>query len=111
MATMPCAANSTGVNQLIPLLPFRETASWEAQSIGLPHQVVMRLSSPAVTMAASPMKPSFTASHRVRVMESRFQASRKVPASSSRVTSGAPQNAPMVAGATSSTATVPSGPR
>ena len=58
----------------------------------------MRLSSPAVAMAARATRPSLAASQRVRVTLW-FQASRNVPASSSRVTSGAPQNMPMTAGA------------
>src|SRR5450755_41661 len=63
----------------------------------------MRLSSPAVAMAASPIRPSLTASQRVRVTLW-LQVSRRVPASSSRATSGAPQNRPMPAGAPYTTA-------
>ena len=65
--------------------------------MGLAHQVIIRLSRPAVTMAASPMRPSFTAIQRVRVTLW-FQASRYVPASNSRAIRGAPQNMPMSAG-------------
>ncbi len=60
----------------------------------------MRLSSPAVAMATRPIRPirpSLAAIQRVRVTLW-FHASRKVPASSSRVTSGAPQKMPMSAG-------------
>jgi hypothetical protein len=74
------------------------TGNPPVRSIGPAHQVVMRLSSPAVTMAVRPIRPSLNAIQRVRVTLW-FQASRKVPASSSRVTSGAPQNMPMTAGA------------
>ena len=49
-------------------------------------------------MAATPVRVSLTASHRVRVTLW-FQVSRKVPASSSRAISGAPQKMPMIAGA------------
>ena len=67
----------------------------------------MRLSSPAVAMAARPIRPSLTASQRVRVTLW-FQASRKVPASISRVTSGAPQKTPMMAGTAYRITTPPS---
>ena len=49
-------------------------------------------------MAARPISASLTVSQRVRVMLW-FQVSRKVPASSSRAISGAPQKMPMIAGA------------
>ena len=58
-----------------------------------------RLSSPTATAAASAVTPSLVASQRVRVTDW-FQASRWVPVSSSRATSGAPQKMPMTAGAT-----------
>ena len=67
--------------------------------MGAAHQVTIRLSSPAVAMAATPITVSLTASQRVRAMLW-FQARRRVPASSSRVISGAPQNAPIRAGTT-----------
>ena len=57
----------------------------------------MRLSSPAVAVATRPVRASLAAIQRVRVTLW-FHASRKVPASSSRVTSGAPQKMPMSAG-------------
>ena len=69
-----------------------------ALSIGLDHQVTMRLSSPAAAMLARPTTPSLTASQRVRVTLW-VHARRKVPVSSSRATSGAPQKIPMSAGA------------
>ena len=64
------------------------------RSIGLDHQVTMRLNSPAVAMLARPARASLTASHRVLVMLW-VQASRRVPVSSSRVISGAPQKTPI----------------
>ena len=67
------------------------------RSMGLNHQVRMRLSSPATAMLARPTTPSLTASQRVRVTLW-VQASRKVPVSSSRATSGAPQKMPSSAG-------------
>ena len=57
------------------------------------------------TAAASSASPSLVASHRPRVTLW-VQTSRWVPPSSSRATSGAPQNAPSSAGATA-TATMP----
>ena len=42
--------------------------SMVAVSIGLDHQVTMRLSSPATAMLNTPTRPSLTASQRVRVM-------------------------------------------
>jgi hypothetical protein len=71
-----------------------------AALIGPDHQLNSALSRPEVATAARPTMPSFTAIHRVLVM-SWFQASRYVPASSSRATSGPPQKAPMIAGSTS----------
>jgi hypothetical protein len=74
-----------------------------AVSIGLDHQVSIRVSSPAVAMAARPTRPSLTAIQRVRVTVW-FQASGNVRASISRATSGAPQNTPMRPGASRRTA-------
>jgi hypothetical protein len=68
-----------------------------AVSIGPDHQVSSRLNRPAVAMAASAPTPSLVASQRVRVTLW-VQASWKVPASNSRVSSGAAQNVPMMAG-------------
>ncbi len=48
-------------------------------------------------MAARPPTVSLTASHRVRVTDW-LQARAKVPVSSSRASSGAPQNRPITAG-------------
>ena len=59
----------------------------------------MRLNSPAVAMLASPIRPTLTVSQRLRVTLW-VQASRWVPVSSSRVTSGAPQKIPTRAGTT-----------
>ena len=66
---------------------------FSAVSIGLDHQVSIRLSSPAVATVSRSATPSLTAIQRVRVTV-RFQASGSVRASTSRVTSGAPQNTP-----------------
>jgi hypothetical protein len=71
--------------------------------MGLAHQVTARLPSPAAVVAARAVRPSLTASQRVRVMLW-FHTSRWVPASSSRAISGAPQKIPMSAGRTSTTA-------
>ena len=76
-----------------------------APSSGCDHQVTARVSTPTATAAASAVTPSLMASHRVRVTDW-VQASRWVPASSSRATSGAPQNTPMITGATAMT-TIP----
>jgi hypothetical protein len=73
------------------------TGNPPARSIGPDHQVTMRLSSPAVAIATRPIRPSLAAIQRVRVTLW-FQASRNVPASSSRVTSGEPQKMPIRAG-------------
>src|SRR6266568_7575885 len=89
---MSRAPNATGENRLSwPKL----VGNPPARSTGLAHQVTTRLSSPAVTIAARPVRASLAAIQRVRVTLW-FQASRKVPASSSRVTSGAPQKTPMM---------------
>ena len=91
---MSRAPNATGENRLSwPKL----VGNPPARSIGLAHQVMTRLISPVVSMAARPVRASLAAIQRVRVTLW-FQASRKVPASSSRVTRGAPQNMPMMAG-------------
>src|ERR1022692_3037174 len=61
---MPRAPNICGENRLSwPRL----TGNPPARSIGLAHQVIMRLSSPAVAMAARPVRASLTAIQRVRV--------------------------------------------
>jgi hypothetical protein len=73
-----------------------------ALSIGLLHQLTARLSSPAAAIAIRPVRPSLVASQRVRVTLW-FHTSMWVPASSSRVTRGAPQNMPMIAGRASRT--------
>jgi len=62
------------------------TGNPPARSIGPDHQVTMRLSNPAVAMATRPIRASLAAIQRVRVTLW-FHASRKVPVSSSRVTS------------------------
>ena len=62
---------------------------FSAVSIGLDHQVSIRLSSPAVATVSRSATPSLTAIQRVRVTV-RFEASGSVRASTSRVTSGAP---------------------
>jgi hypothetical protein len=82
---------------------FGKLKVWAALSMGLAHQVTTRLPSPAAVMAARPVRASLTASQRVRVTLW-FHTSRWVPASSSRVISGAPQNSPISAGRTSTTA-------
>ena len=91
---MSRAPNSTGEKR-VSVPPV--TGNPPARSIGPAHQVMSRLSSPVVTMAARPIRASLTAIQRVRVTLW-FQARRNVPASSSRVTSGAPQNSPIRAG-------------
>jgi hypothetical protein len=68
-----------------------------ASSIGLDHQVTARLSSPVIAIADRPANPTLVASQRRRPMLW-LQASRCVPVSSSRATSGAPQNAPITGG-------------
>src|SRR5262249_45461773 len=73
-------------------------------SRGLDHQVTARLSAPAATAEARLRTPSLVASHRVRVTDW-FQASWWVPASNSRATRGAPQKAPITAGARATTKT------
>ena len=60
----------------------------------------MRLSSPAAAMLIKAPRPSFTASHLVRLTPW-VHARRKVPVSNSRETSGAPQNIAMRRGTTS----------
>ena len=88
---MPRAPNTTGEKRVsVPT----DTGNPPARSIGLAHQVMSRLSSPVVSMAARPTAASLTAIQRVRATLW-FQARRNVPASSSRVTSGAPQNRPV----------------
>ena len=69
-----------------------------ALPMGAAHQACRRLNASVTAMAAPPISVSLTASHRVRVMDW-FQVSRKVPASSSREISGAPQKTPVTAGA------------
>jgi hypothetical protein len=105
MGAMPRASKRNGVNRLTPGDAPRPAGSALARSIGLAHQVTMRLSSAAVAMLARPIRPSLTASQRVRVTLW-FHASRNVPASISRVTSGAPQKIPMRAGVARSNALV-----
>jgi hypothetical protein len=56
-----------------------------------------------MTAVASATMPSRTANHRVRVMLW-FHTRRCVPVSSSRATSGAPQNTPTTTGSANSTA-------
>ena len=69
-------------------------------SMGLNHHETIRLIAPPTTALASPTRPSLTASQRRRLTLC-VQARRKVPVSSSRATSGAPQNIPMSTGTTS----------
>jgi len=66
--------------------------------MGAAHQACKRLNASATAMAAAPTSASLTVSHLVRVTLW-FQVSRKVPASSSRAISGAPQKTPVIAGA------------
>src|SRR6266542_2467478 len=73
-----------------------------ARSSGAAHHVTSALSSPVTATVAVPATASLTASQRVRLMLW-VQTSRWVPASYSRATSGAPQNAPISAGATITT--------
>jgi hypothetical protein len=88
----------------MPRTPNTDGVSWFSctRSMGLNHQVRMRLRSPVTAMQARPVTASRTASQRGRVTLW-VQASRKVPVSSSRAMSGAPQKAPSRAGSTSST--------
>src|SRR5450755_26913 len=95
---MPLAPKSRGVSRLRLLDPFRVVLSPLAWLIGLAHEDTVRLNSPAAAMLARPIRPSLTAIQRVR-LTLWFQVIRKVPASSSLVTSGAPQKRPMTAGA------------
>ena len=97
----PRAANTSGSSRL-KLIDSCEPDTAATRSTGLAHQVTMRLKSPAVAMAARPIKPSLTASQRVRVTLW-LHARANVPASISRVTSGAPQKTPMRAGAANMT--------
>ena len=76
-----------------------------ALPMGAAHQAWIRLNASVTAMAATPISASLIASHRVRVMLW-FQVSRKVPASSSRAISGAPQKMPMIAGAMRMTTTL-----
>jgi hypothetical protein len=62
--------------------------------MGLDHQFTMRVNSSPAAMAAAPAMASLAASQRVRVTPW-VHARRKVPVSSSRATSGAPQNIPI----------------
>ena len=86
---------------MIEALPPSPTAL----PMGAAHQAWMRLNASVTAMAATPISASLTASHRVRVMLW-FQVSRKVPASSSRAISGAPQKTPVIAGAMRMTRTL-----
>jgi hypothetical protein len=76
---------------------FDVLASRAARSIGTAHHVTIRLSNPVAATADRPISPSLTASHRLRVTLW-FPARRKVPVSSSREISGAPQKIPMSPG-------------
>jgi hypothetical protein len=76
-----------------------------ALPMGAAHQACRRLNASVTAMAARPISVSLTVSHRFRVMLW-FQVSRKVPASSSRAISGAPQKMPMIAGAMRMTTTL-----
>ena len=96
--TMPRMANATGVSRAGRL----PRVSLSAPSSGADHQVTASVSTPMATAAPSSARPSLVASQRPRVTLW-VQTSRWVPASSSRATSGAPQNAPSSAGATAST--------
>ena len=77
--------------------------SWLTMSSGLNHHVAIRLSNPAATKLASPTRPSLTTSQRRRLTLC-VQARRNVPVSSSWAMSGAPQNIPMSAGTTRTSA-------
>src|SRR5580704_1984345 len=66
-------------------------------SMGLNHHDTIRLSSPPTAALARPTSPSLTRSQRRRLTLC-VQARRKVPVSSSRATSGAPQNIPITTG-------------
>src|ERR1017187_2015787 len=61
---MPRTGNTTAENRLSWLMP---AGNPPVRSIGLAHQGIMRLSSPAVAMAARPVRASLTAIQRVRV--------------------------------------------
>jgi hypothetical protein len=65
----------------------------------------MRLSSPVAIIAAPPTSASFEPSQRVRVTLW-VQARRKLPVSSSRAMSGAPQKIPISAGTMKSSAVI-----
>jgi hypothetical protein len=78
-------------------IPWNVCPELSAVSIGADHHVATRLRTAAASIAASVPRPSLVASQRVRVMLW-VQASRWVPVSSSRATSGAPQNTPTTAG-------------
>ncbi|WP_254715024.1 hypothetical protein [Actinomadura sp. NAK00032] len=91
IGTMPCAPNASGA--------IRGKLSVTAWSRGTAHQSTARTASPEAAIAASPTRPSLTASQRLREMLW-FHTSRCVPLSSSRAMSGAPQKIPMRAGRT-----------
>ena len=96
--TTPRIANVTGV-MCDGRLPW---VLLSAPSSGCDHQVTAKVSTPTAVAPARAVTPSLVASHRLRVTDW-AQASRWVPASSSRATSGAPQNTPMITGATATT--------
>ncbi len=71
-------------------------------SSGSDHHVNSAANTAVTTIAAAASTTSFVASHRPRVTPC-VHASRWVPSSSSRASSGAPQNAPIAAGTPIST--------
>jgi len=93
---MPWVTKASGLNwfmaRLFPLPP-----SPAARPSGAAHQANSRLSASVTAMAAKQPTVSLAASHRARVTDW-LQARTKVPVSSSRASSGAPQNRPVTAG-------------
>ena len=94
---MPCVGKTNQPNR-VSLNIEEPPPSPTALPMGAAHQAWIRLNASVTAMAAAPISTSLTVSHLVRVMLW-FQVSRKVPASSSREISGAPQKTPMTAGA------------
>ena len=106
----PVVAPSAKANKAYPAgtNPCRPKAaapkrSWFTLSMGLNHHVTIRLKSPPTAALARPTSPSLTSNQRIRLTLC-VQARRKVPVSSSRAMSGAPQNMPMRTGTMSTRA-------
>ena len=102
---MPRAAKITGCMRVCSRNPLPLVApELSASSIGPHHQLTSAVIAAAPASANSPTRPTRVASQRVREMLC-VHASRCVPFSSSRATSGAPQKTPMTAGSASMAST------